>query len=96
MSPLKALYGREPPPLVAVQPSAGRIRNEPTVATMIEERATLLVELRRALERAQQRMRLSANHHRRNVQFEVGDKVLLKLQNYRQHSVAKPLSAKLA
>ena len=95
-SPFRALYGREPPPLVASQPSAGRIRHEPTVAALIEERATLLVELRKNLERSQQRMRTSANQHRREVQFEVGDRVLLKLQNYRQHSVAKPLSAKLA
>lgn len=96
MSPFRALYGREPPALVAVQPSAGRIRNEPTVAALIEQRAALLVELRGNLERSQQRMRAAANRHRRELEFEVGDKVLLKLQQYRQHSVAKPLSAKLA
>ena len=87
-SPFRALYGREPPPLVVVQPSAGHIRNELVVAEMIEQRATLLVELRNSLERSQQRMRASANKHQRDVQFEVGDKVLLKLQHYRQHSVA--------
>lgn len=41
-------------------------------------------------------MRTAANKHRRNHQFEFGDKVLLKLQQYRQHSVAKPLSENLA
>ena len=41
-------------------------------------------------------MRDNANKHRHYVHFKVGDKVLLKLQQYRQHSVAKPLSAKLA
>ena len=48
--PFSALYGRESPPLVASQPSAGRIRHEPTMAALIEERAALLVELRKNLE----------------------------------------------
>ena len=41
-------------------------------------------------------MRDSANKHRRHVEFTVGDKVLLKLQPYRKHSVARPQYAKLA
>lgn len=77
-------------------PTTGRIRVEPEVAELIQQWGELLVELRRNLERAQQRMRNAANKHRRDVQFEVGDKVLLKLQQYRQHSVARPVSAKLA
>ncbi|KAL1534405.1 hypothetical protein AAHA92_30586 [Salvia divinorum] len=94
VSPFKALYGRDPPPLIAAQPSTARL--EPSVAELIHQRGALLVDLRKNLARAQQRMRESANKHRRDVQFEVGDRVLLKLQQYRQHSVAKPLSAKLA
>lgn len=86
-SPFRALYGREPPALVAAQPSAKR--HDPPTMELIRQRGELLVELRKNLERAQQRMRSSANKHRRDVSFEVGDKVLLKLQQYRQHSVAK-------
>ncbi|XP_042032774.1 uncharacterized protein LOC121779504 [Salvia splendens] len=93
-SPFRALYGREPPALIAVQPSAAR--TDPEVADLIQQRGALLVDLRRNLEGAQQRMRDTANRHRRDVQFAVGDKVLLKLQQYRQHSVARPLSAKLS
>lgn len=92
-SPYRALYGREPPLLVASPPSAA---TPPKVADLIKQRGTLLVELRANLQRAQQRMAESANKHRRHVEFEEGDLVWLKLQPYRQHSVARPLSAKLA
>lgn len=93
MSPFKALYGREPPSLVFAPLSAA---TPPSVAELITQRSELLVRLRGNLARAQQRMRESANKHRRNVEFVAGDKVLLKLQPYRQHSVARPLSVKLA
>lgn len=87
MSPFKALYGREPPSLVAPRLSA---TCPPSVADVITQRGELLVWLRRNLEKAQQRMRDTANRGRRDVKFAVGDQVLLKLQMYRQHSVARP------
>ncbi|XP_042032226.1 uncharacterized protein LOC121778901 [Salvia splendens] len=93
MSPYKALYGRDPPSLIFAEPSRS---TPPEAAELIRQRGELLVELRRNLERAQQRMRESANKHRRHLEFKVGDLVLLKLQPYRQHSVARPRSAKLA
>lgn len=88
-SPFMALYGREPPPLVAAEPSSSCPGD---MASVIRQRSDLLVKLRRNLEQAQQRMRASANKHRRDLEFGVGDKVLLRLQQYRQHSVARPVS----
>lgn len=89
-----ALYGREPPPaLIAASPSA---RTPPDVVVSIRQRGELLVVLGKNSEKAQQRMRASTNKHRRDVEFEVGERVLLKLQLYRQFSVAKPLSSKLS
>ncbi|KAL1551486.1 hypothetical protein AAHA92_19326 [Salvia divinorum] len=85
-SPFHALYGREPPLLVAAPPS---LSTPPAVADLIRQRGELLVKLRSNLECAQQRMRDVANRHRRDVHFEVGDMVLLKLQQYRQHSNGK-------
>ena len=92
-SPFRALYGREPPLLVAAPPSA---KTPPKAADLIRQRGELLVELRRNLERACVSMAATANRHRRHVEFDVGDLVWLKLQPYRQHSVAKPLSSKLS
>lgn len=92
-SPFKALYGRDPPSLVAAPPSA---KTPPNVAEMIRLCGELLVTLRSNLKRAHQLMAEEANRHRRHVEFEVGDLVWLKLQPYRQHSVAKPLPAKLS
>jgi len=33
-------------------------------------------------------MKKNADHKRRNVEFNVGDRVLVKFQTYRQHSMA--------
>ena len=92
MSPFKALYGKDPPPLIFARPSA---TTPPSAAELIRQRGEFLVQVPKNLENAQQRMRENANKHRRHVEFKVGDMVLLKLTPYRQHSVALPLSAKL-
>ena len=36
-----------------------------------------------------------ANRHHKDVEFQVGDRVLLRLKSYRQVSMGKPLSTKL-
>lgn len=60
-SPFRALYGREPPSLVAASPPS---TCPPAVADVIRQRGELLVWLRRNLDKAQQSMRDSANLRR--------------------------------
>ncbi|VFQ93503.1 unnamed protein product [Cuscuta campestris] len=93
MSPFQALYGRTPPTIFATMPVNSRVAS---VEDMLKERAALLEDLKLHLSKMQQRMRSRANQHRREVSYSVGDLVLLKLQPYRQHSVARPLSTKLS
>ncbi|VFQ92321.1 unnamed protein product [Cuscuta campestris] len=93
MSPFQALYGREPPNLFATMSIRSR---SPAVEELLRERADLLQDLKTNLTKMQHRMRDQANRHRRDVTFQPGDLVLLKLQPYRQHSVARPGSQKLS
>ncbi|VFQ77184.1 unnamed protein product [Cuscuta campestris] len=93
VSPFQALYGRPPPSLFPTLSVRARV---PAVEEMLRECADLLTDLKAHLTKMQHRMRSQANQHRRDVSFAVGDMVLLKLRPYRQHSMARPLSAKLA
>ncbi|VFQ69392.1 unnamed protein product [Cuscuta campestris] len=68
----------------------------PEVDALLTERDSLLHQLRRNLEAAQRRMKAAADKHRRDLSFEVGDWVLLRLEPYQQHSVARRPSAKLS
>ena len=93
MSPFRALYGRDPPNIFATPAGPAE---DAAVRANLGERTALLQELKQNLAQAQSRMTESANKHRRNVEFNVGDRVLLRLQPYRQISVARPGSAKLS
>ncbi|VFQ58232.1 unnamed protein product [Cuscuta campestris] len=94
VTPFEALYGRPPPTFLPYRPGESKV---PEVDHVLKERDAMLRRLREHLRAAQQRMTEAANRHRREVQFEVGALVLLKLQPpYRQHSVARRKSQKLA
>lgn len=59
------------------------------------ERDKILLELKENLRRAQQVMKVNADKKRSNVSLEIGDQVLVKLQPYRQSSVALRKNNKL-
>ncbi|KAI0528973.1 hypothetical protein KFK09_001518 [Dendrobium nobile] len=92
-TPFKILYGRDPPPLVNYQKGATPVY---LVDQYLEERDRVLEELREHLLRAQQIMKTRADSHRKEMTFEVGERVYLKLRPYRQKTVANRRSEKLS
>ena len=93
MSPYEALYG------FALNPIPGYTLGSSEVAevdSLVRIRETLNAELIHHLQRAQTRMKKEADKHRRHKEFVEGEWVLLKLQPYRQQSLAKRANFKLA
>nr|GEV56887.1 reverse transcriptase domain-containing protein [Tanacetum cinerariifolium] len=93
MSPFQALYGRMPLTVVPYPPGASKVA---VAEDSLMERDELLRQLKSNLLAAKEHMELKANKRRREVEFQVGDMVLVKLQRYRQLTLAKRLSNKLA
>ncbi|KAH9770903.1 Integrase catalytic domain-containing protein [Citrus sinensis] len=93
MTPFEAVYGIPPPHLVTYVPGTSRVQ---AVDEYLRDRDTILRELRHNLSLARQRMKSHTDLKRWEVSFEVGDYVYLKLQPYRQTSVAFRASMKLA
>lgn len=67
-----------------------------SIEEMLQERDAILDDLHYNLTRAQQILKSAANLKRRDDAFEVDDMVYLKLQPYRQRSLARKLNEKLA
>lgn len=93
MVPFLALYGRTPPTIPPYVPHSTPIQ---ALEELFQGRTELLKSLKENLQRARHRMAQKANKKRREVEYAVGYMVLLKLQPYKQQSVAKRLSDKLS
>ncbi|GKB65613.1 ty3-gypsy retrotransposon protein [Tanacetum coccineum] len=93
MSPFQAVYGRQPLAIIPYPPGSSKVA---AVDELLAERDGLLKQLKDSLLSAKNRMEVKANRKRHDVEFNVGDLVLVKLQPFRQITLAKRFSNKLA
>jgi hypothetical protein len=92
MTPFKALYGRDPPAVTRYTPYHS---DPPALQEELLSRDNILQQLKSNLEKAQSYMKKQADKRRSDITFHVGDLVLVKLQPYKQHSVALRKNQKL-
>ena len=93
MTPFYALYGRQAPPLICYEQGSAASAE---VENQLVSRDAILLELKEQLHQAQLRMQQSTHTHRRDINFDVGDHVFVKLKPYRQQTLCTRLNEKLA
>jgi hypothetical protein len=92
MTPFRELYGYDAPTLVDLVFEESRA---PKAKDWIIESQEILKLLKENLQTTQNRQKISADRHRIERSFEVGDLVFLRLQPYRQSSLKKSGAEKL-
>ncbi|KAL4558785.1 hypothetical protein LXL04_036987 [Taraxacum kok-saghyz] len=92
-TPFRALYGHDPPPIIRYE---GQGTSVDAIDLLLEDRDAILDDLRMNLLRAQQKMKIQADKKRKEVEYQPGDMVYLKIKPYRQQSLAKRRFEKLA
>ena len=93
MSPFYAVYGREPNDMCIYMKGD---TNLVELEDLLLEREAILANLFTHLYHAQTKMKEQADLHRKEVEFSEGDMVFLKVQPYKQKSLAKYKFQKLA
>jgi hypothetical protein len=76
-SPFKVVYGRDPPPMVSYQPGNSKVA---AIDVQLQDRDAFLEEIKARLVQAQVTMKSYQDQRRREVEFNVGDCVWLRLQ----------------
>jgi hypothetical protein len=92
-TPFEALYGYPPPSLLSYVP--GTVANL-AVDLLLKDRTKVITLLKEHLHHAQNRMKVQADKHRFEHEFQEGDWVYLRLQPYRQKTVAMRKNLKLS
>ncbi|KAL8167278.1 hypothetical protein V2J09_008777 [Rumex salicifolius] len=92
-TPFKIFYGCVPP---ALHPFVNGEARLPDLEEQLVARDHALGILKQQLLKVQSQMTNSANSHHRDVNFEEGDLVFLRLQPYRQKTLARRSNQKLA
>ena len=87
------MYGRDPPPLIKGISTA--LPNSEVDRQLIDH-DSMLVVLREHLVHTQQQMKNIADRHRRDLSFEVGELVYLKVRPHRLLSLGRRVNEKLA
>ncbi|KAL0537842.1 hypothetical protein IC582_026831 [Cucumis melo] len=93
MTPFQVVYGRKPPPLLSY---GTQVTSNATLDEQLRERDKMILSLREHLRLAQDQMKKQADKKRRDVEYEVGDRVFLKLRPYRQLSLRRKRNEKLS
>ena len=93
MTPFKAVYGRDPPSLLKYE--EGSTTNADLESKLMERDGELAL-LREHISMAQQVMKRQVDGHHREVLFNVGDRVYLKIRPYRQRTLARKINEKLS
>jgi hypothetical protein len=92
-SPFRAMYATDPSPGMFPQL---KLTDHQDVQDILKERQFFSEVIKEQLAKAQNRMKLQVDQNRTERSFQVGEKVLLKLQPYAQHSVTNRSFPKLA
>lgn len=92
MTPFELVYGRSPPALFHCEENP---LEDKEAHDVIKNREETMLLVKQNLSRAVEGMKKKADRRRSDVQFEVGDEVLVKLNKYRQNSVVARKSNKL-
>lgn len=87
------VYGRSPPIVIPYVPGTTQVA---AVDAYLRDCTSILRDLKRNLQVAQEHMKIQSDKHIREVEFTIGDFVYLKLQPYRQTSIAFRHSLKLS